>query len=186
MQRPLLIASLLAASLAIGCGETKPGGDSAAPKFESESAPAETSTSEAAAETTPADAASDEKPAGDNEAAEPEMKDEEAPAEEKPAAAEETSADEKPAEKPAAEEKAPSDESAAEAEKPAETSTAKRSSGGLFKGLVNSVTRGAKKTIKGAKPAAETPTAEPKAEDDPFPKGEPSDKPAEEKPDANQ
>ncbi|HVW35824.1 MAG TPA: hypothetical protein VHB99_00925 [Pirellulales bacterium] len=182
MQRSLLIAGLFALSLSLGCsGETKPGGDSAAPKFEGETTPADTTP----AETAPAETVPGEMPEAEQEAAEPEMKDEAAPAEEKPAA--EENPDEKPAEEPAAELKpAPSDDAAPAAEKPAADSASKRASRGIFKGLVNSVSRGAKKTMKGAKPAAETPTPEPEAGDDPFPKGEPAEKPADEKPEVSE
>lgn len=188
MQRSLLIAGLFSLSLSLGCsGETKPGGDSAAPKFEGEATPADATTTETPAETAPADAVPEEMPEAEKEAGEPEMKDEAAPAEEKPAAEDEKPAEEKPAEKSAAESKsAPSDEGEPAAEKPAADSASKGASRGIFKGLVNSVARGAKKTINGAKPVAETPTPEPEAGDDPFPKGEPAEKTADEKPEASE
>ncbi|HXT60525.1 MAG TPA: hypothetical protein VN699_17925 [Pirellulales bacterium] len=162
-------AGLLIVGFTLGCGsDTKPGGNSSAPKFEGEAADGAAAANEqpAADESDSADAAMPDATENENAVAdEAEMKDE-------AAAAEKSDASDTPAAEEAPVEPQPEGEKNA---RPA----AKASSGGIFKGLTNSVLRGAQKTLNGsAKPAMSGPPAEPKAEDDPFPNGEPSDKPA--------
>ena len=167
-------AGLLIVGFTLGCGsDTKPGGNSSAPKFEGEAADGAAAANEqpAADESDSADAAMPDATENENAVAdEAEMKDE-------AAAAEKSDASDTPAAEEASVEGAPVEPEPAR-EKTARPA-AKASSGGIFKGLTNSVLRGAQKTLNGsAKPAMSGPPAEPKAEDDPFPNGEPSDKPA--------
>jgi hypothetical protein len=163
-------AGLLIVGFALGCGsDAKPGGNSAAPKFEGEAADGAAAATGPSAtdESASADAAMPDATENENaKADEAEMKDGEATAAEKPDASDTAAAEEAPV------------EPKSEGEKTARPA-AKASSGGIFKGLTNSVLRGAQKTLNGsAKPSMSGPPAEPKAEDDPFPNGEPSDKPA--------
>jgi hypothetical protein len=168
MQKCSWFAGLLVLGFSLGCGgsDAKPGGN--APKFEGEVA-------DDAAADSPDAAAADETAMDENATADAaDMKDDDVAAVGKPDPFAD-SADEAPA---TGSKSAPGGKKAMPKKAASDLAT-ETPPAGIFKGLTNSVLRGARKTMSGSSgPAMSGPPAEPKAEDDPFPNGEPSDKPA--------